>query len=451
MPRELFGTDGIRGVAGSYPLDHKTAHAVGAALGKWVTESREEREVVIGMDTRESGPWLAAEVAGGLAGEGVASDFAGITTTPGVAFLAKNGPFAAGVMISASHNPFQDNGIKLIGHSGYKLPDEQEEKLESDIFALLRAGHTGPAAKITIDENLDRTYIDHLAGTVPNGLQGLSIVTDCANGSASFLAPELFERLGGRVHRINCSPDGRNINLNSGSLHLDGLRAKVLEQAADVGVAFDGDADRALFVSRAGKIIDGDAVLLLTARYLKERGELAGKNGHPLVVATVMSNLGLERALESHGIEMIRTPVGDKYVLEEMLRRNAALGGEQSGHVIFHQYATTGDGMLTALRVFEVMRQSGMGLDELTRDLKVYPQRLVNVRVQNRKPLDELPGVAAEIRAAEASFGDSGRVLVRFSGTEPLARVMVEGPDLERVESFANRIASQIRVELGAE
>jgi phosphoglucosamine mutase len=451
MPRELFGTDGIRGVAGSYPLDHKTAHAVGAALGKWVTRSREERQVVIGMDTRESGPWLAAEVGGGLEGEGVASDFAGITTTPGVAFLAKNGPFAAGVMISASHNPFQDNGIKLIGNSGYKLPDEQEEKLESDIFALLRAGHTGPAAKIMVDEKLDRTYIDHLAATIPSGLQGLSIVADCANGSASFLAPELFERLGGRVHRINCSPDGRNINLNCGSLHLDVLREKVLEQAADVGVAFDGDADRALFVSRAGKIIDGDAVLLLTARYLKERGELAGKNGHPVVVATVMSNLGLQRALESHGIEMIRTPVGDKYVLEEMLRRNAALGGEQSGHVIFHQYATTGDGMLTALRVFEVMRQSGMGLDELTRDLKVYPQRLVNVRVRNRRPLDELPGVTAEIRAAEASFGDSGRVLVRFSGTEPLARVMVEGPDLERVESFANRIASQIQVELGAE
>src|ERR1017187_641400 len=203
------------------------------------------------------------------------------------------------------------------------------------------------------------------------------------------------------------------------------------------------------FVAR--KIIDGDAVLLLTARYMKERGELAGRNGHPVVVATVMSNLGLERALASNGIEMIRTPVGDKYVLEEMLRREAALGGEQSGHVIFHQYATTGDGMLTALRVFEVMRQSGEGLDELTRELKVYPQRLVNVRVRNRKPLDELPGVTAEIRAAEASFGDAGRVLVRFSGTEPLARVMVEGPDLERVESFANRIASQIRVELGAE
>ena len=451
MPRELFGTDGIRGVAGNYPLDHKTAHAVGAALGKWVSESRQGRQVVIGMDTRESGPWLAAEVAGGLAEQGIASDFAGVTTTPGVAFLAKNGPFAAGVMISASHNPYQDNGIKLIGHSGYKLPDEQEEKLESDIFSLLRAGHAGPTAMLAVDEDLDRTYIDHLARTIPDGLSGLAIVADCANGSASFLAPELFERLGARVHRMHCSPDGHNINLNCGSLHLEGLREKVLEESADVGVAFDGDADRALFVSRSGKIIDGDAVLLLTARYMKERGELAGRNGHPVVVATVMSNLGLERALASNGIEMIRTPVGDKYVLEEMLRREAALGGEQSGHVIFHQYATTGDGMLTALRVFEVMRQSGEGLDELTRELKVYPQRLVNVRVRNRKPLDELPGVTAEIRAAEASFGDAGRVLVRFSGTEPLARVTVEGPDLERVENFANRIASQIRVELGAE
>jgi phosphoglucosamine mutase len=339
----------------------------------------------------------------------------------------------------------------LIGHSGYKLPDEQEETLEADIFALLRTGYTGSAAALSVDEELDRTYIEHLAATVPTGLGGLSVVADCANGSASFLAPELFERLGARVHRMHCSPDGHNINLNSGSLHLEGLRAEVLKQSADVGVAFDGDADRALFVARSGKLIDGDAVLLLTARHMKERGELAGKNGHPVVVATVMSNLGLERALASHGIEMIRTPVGDKYVLEEMLRRDAALGGEQSGHVIFHQYATTGDGMLTALRVFEAMRQAGTGLDELTAELQVYPQRLVNVRVKERKPLNELPGVQAEIRAAEASFGDAGRVLVRFSGTEPLARVMVEGPDLERVENFASRIASQIRVELGAE
>lgn len=447
MARLLFGTDGIRGLAGTYPLDSKTAHAVGSALGKFVERSKQERQVVIGMDTRESGTWLAAEVAGGLARHGVAADFAGITTTPGIAYLARTGPFAAGVMISASHNPYRDNGIKLIAHTGYKLPDEQEEQLESEIFAVLRDGVAPSPADLQVDEDLDHTYIDHLAGTLPGGLAGLRIVVDCANGSASFLAPELFERLGASVRRLNCSPDGRNINLNSGSLHLEGLRKTVLEESADAGVAFDGDADRALFVSRSGRIIDGDAVLLLTARYLKSQGRLVSHT----VVATVMSNLGLERALTAHGIKMLRTPVGDKYVLEEMLRTGATLGGEQSGHVIFREYATTGDGMLTALRVFEVMRQAGAGLDELTADLKVYPQLLVNVRVKERKPLEDLPSVNAEIRAAEASFGDAGRVLVRFSGTEPLARVMVEGPDQERVETFANRIASQIRAELGGE
>ncbi len=451
MARTLFGTDGIRGVAGSYPLDRKTANAVGAALGKWIVESGRERQVVIGMDTRESGPWLASEVAGGLARHQVTADFAGVTTTPGVAYLAKTGPFAAGVMISASHNPYQDNGIKLIGHSGYKLPDEQEESLEVEILALLAQGIDSAPAALTVDTGLGRTYIDHLASTLPDGLGGLRIVADCANGSASFLAPELFERLDARVVRTGCSPDGQNINLNCGSLHLEALRARVLAEGADVGVAFDGDADRALFVSRSGKIIDGDAVLLLTARALQQKEQLTGRNGHPLVVATVMSNLGLERALKSHGIEMLRTPVGDKYVLEEMLRTGAALGGEQSGHVIFHQYATTGDGMLTALRVFEVMRRSGAGLDELTSELQVYPQLLLNVRVRERKPLADLPAVAEEIRAAEASFGDAGRVLVRFSGTEPLARIMVEGPDLERVEKFAHRIAEKIRGELGAE
>lgn len=451
MARTLFGTDGIRGVAGEYPLDRKTANAVGAALGKWVRRSKQEPQVVIGMDTRESGPWIAAEVAGGLESQEVSVNFAGITTTPGVAYLAKNGPFAAGVMISASHNPYRDNGIKLIGHSGYKLPDQQEETLETEIFALLRDGGESSPTTLRVDTGLDRTYIQHLASTLPQGLAGLRIVCDCANGSASALAPELFERLGARVRTTHCSPDGRNINLNCGSLHLDVLRQAVLEESADVGVAFDGDADRALFVSRSGKIVDGDAVLLVTARYLKNQGRLACGEGPPAVVATVMSNLGLERALASHGIRLIRTPVGDKYVLEEMIRIGAVLGGEQSGHVIFHQFATTGDGMLTALRVFEVMRASGTGLDELTSELQVYPQRLVNVRVRERKPMEELPGVKAAIRDAEKSFGDTGRVLVRFSGTEPLARVMVEGPDLERVEKFANHIASEIRAELGAE
>jgi len=455
VARALFGTDGIRGVAGEAPLDHKTAQAVGAALGDWIIKSPQpHREVLsgrvlIGMDTRESGPWLAAEVAAGLARHGVEVEFAGVTTTPGVAYLAKNGPFAAGVMISASHNPYQDNGIKLIGHAGYKLPDEQEELLEKEIFSLLDRGAHSPPAPLAVNAGLDRAYTDHLAATLPGDLSGLKIVADCANGSASILAPELFERLGARVHRIHCSPDGRNINLNCGSLHLEVLQAAVLEQKADVGVAFDGDADRALFVARSGKIIDGDAVLFVTGRYLKEHGQLTAHGHPPLIVATVMSNLGLERALCAHGIDMIRTPVGDKYVLEEMLKRGAVLGGEQSGHVIFHRYATTGDGMLTALRVFEVMRDANAGLDELTREVQVYPQRLVNVRIKQKRRLEDLPGVVAEIRAAEESFGDSGRVLVRFSGTEPLARVMVEGPELDRVETFAKRIASQIQAELG--
>ncbi|HYL39225.1 MAG TPA: phosphoglucosamine mutase [Bryobacteraceae bacterium] len=449
MARTLFGTDGIRGEAGAYPLDHQTANAAGAALGEWILESHTEPQVVVGMDTRESGPWLAAEVAGGLASRNIAVDFAGVTTTPGVAYLAKTGPFAAGVMISASHNPYQDNGIKLIGHTGYKLPDEQEERLEATISALLAANRRSSPASLQVDAGLDRSYLEHLASTLPGGLRRLRIVADCANGSASALAPELFERLGARVRSIHCSPDGRNINLNCGSLHLESLRAAVLQQPVDAGVAFDGDADRALFVAPSGKIMDGDAVLLLAARYLKGQGRLSRPGAPPMVVATVMSNLGLERALASHGIQMIRTPVGDKYVLEEMMRRHALLGGEQSGHIIFHDYATTGDGMLTALRVFEVMLQTGESLDALTRELQVYPQRLVNVRVRERKPLDQLPGVLAEIRAAESSFGDSGRVLVRFSGTEPLARVMVEGPDLERVEAFAHRIAAQIQADLG--
>src|SRR4029077_7267825 len=256
--------------------------------GTWLQQSHQQPQVVIGMDTRESGPWLAAELAGGLGLHGVVSQFDGVTTTPGIAFLAKTGPFAAGVMISASHNPYQDNGIKLIGHSGYKLPDEQEESLEAEIFSLLSQGLESSPATLQVNQGLDRSYVDYLAGTLPEGLGGLRIVADCANGSASFLAPELFERLGARVTGIHCSPDGRNINLDCGSLHLEPLRAAVLEQSADVGVAFDGDADRALFVSSSGKVIDGDAVLLLAARHLKQQSRLSSNNGSPVVVATVM-------------------------------------------------------------------------------------------------------------------------------------------------------------------
>jgi phosphoglucosamine mutase len=441
--RKLFGTDGIRGVAGEYPLDQATATALGVALARWIGEEHLNREVVIGMDTRESSPWIAEHVAGGLAREGVGVQFAGLITTPGLAHAAKVGPFAAGVMISASHNPYHDNGIKIIDHSGFKLPDEQEHALERHLFDWLESGKTAEPKRLVADPNLDREYLDHLAATVLGGLAGVRMVVDGANGSASHLAPQLLERLGARVDCMNCSPDGRNINLNCGSQHLEGLRKKVVETGADLGVAFDGDADRALFVSHSGKIVDGDAVLLLTALPLHARGRLTE------VVATVMSNLGLERALKQHGIGLVRTAVGDKYVLEEMLRRDALLGGEQSGHIIFREYATTGDGLLTALRVLDVMRGSGRNLDELTEELTTYPQLLVNVRVRERRPLDELGKVTAEIRRTESEFGDAGRVLVRFSGTEPLARVMVEGPALDRVEFNAHAIAAAIRGEIG--
>lgn len=448
MPRQLFGTDGIRGVAGDPPLDPRTAFAVGAVLGEWAGKAEPGKQVVIGMDTRESGPWLAAEVAGGLAAAGVKTRFAGLVTTPGVAWLTRTGPFVAGVMISASHNPYRDNGIKIFDHSGFKLPDAVEHALETKIFALLESGAAPAPAEPAIDEGLDNAYIDFLAGTCEGSLEGLSLVIDCANGAASHLAPELFERLGARVTALAHTPDGRNINLDCGALHVETLRARVLAEKAGAGVAFDGDADRAILVSARGKIIDGDAVLLIAGRDMRDRGTLRGPDGAPTVVATVMSNLGLERALGALGIRMLRTPVGDKYVLEEMERRGVNLGGEQSGHVIFRDYATTGDGLLTALRVLEIARRAGAGLDELTQGLEIYPQRLVNVRVKRKRPLEELASVSREVRTAEQEFGEAGRVLVRFSGTEPLARVMVEGPSIDRVEHFARQIAEAIRTEL---
>jgi len=448
--RQLFGTDGIRGVAGQFPLDPQTAHALGAALGDVARRLAREPEVVIGMDTRESGPWLAAQVAGGLAEHGVRTRFAGVITTPGIAYLTRTNSFVAGVMISASHNPYQDNGIKVFGHSGYKLPDEQEHLMEQAIFAYRKAGRKAEPYPLSVDPGLDQRYVDSLAATVPQSLEGLGLVVDCGNGAASHLAPQLFEGLGAQVLRLGCSPDGRNINLGCGALHLEALRDEVRTEGTGLGVAFDGDADRAIFVARSGKIVDGDAVLLVVARSWLAKGRLTGPEGTPTVVATVMSNLGLERALTARGIRLLRTPVGDKYVLEEMLRSGALLGGEQSGHIIFLDCATTGDGLLTALRVLEIMRESGLGLDELTEELEIYPQRLVNVRIRNKKPLSKLPAVLAEIRAAEEAFGPAGRVLVRFSGTEPLARVMVEGPELAQVEGFAARIARAIQHELGA-
>jgi phosphoglucosamine mutase len=448
MGKQLFGTDGIRGVAGEYPLDRRTLYVFGVALAGTARHLDPDPEIVIGMDTRESGPWIAEQVAGGLAECGVRSRMAGVVTTPGIAYLTRAGDFVAGVMISASHNPYEDNGLKVFGHSGFKLPDEEEHGMEQVIFRLLETGESEARGKaLTGDPALVQRYIDYLLSTVSSRFDGIRMVIDCGNGAASHFAEELFCRNGAEVHPIFCEPDGRNINLNCGALHVENLRRAVVEHKANLGVAFDGDADRSIFISASGKIVDGDAVLLIAARALRSAGRLPGS----LVVATVMSNLGLEKALARDGIRMLRTPVGDKYVLEEMIRQGAALGGEQSGHVIFREYATTGDGMLTALRILETAKQSGAGLDELTQDLEVYPQRLYNVRVRERKPLTEMLGVEHEISACEKALGSSGRVLVRFSGTEPLARVMVEGPELAQVEDLGQRIARAIQREIGLE
>ncbi len=444
MARQLFGTDGIRGVAGEYPLQPRLVKAFGTALAHWASQHGKQPEVVIGMDTRESGQWLAEAVAGGLAAGGVKTRFAGLITTPGVAYLTRTQDFVAGVMISASHNPFQDNGLKVFDHSGFKLPDEQENMLEGEIFKLLESAPEPPSLPLEVDPGLDARYVDFLASTFQGSLKNLNIVLDCANGASEHLAPELFERLGAQVHAIGCDANGRNINLNCGALHVENLREQVLARGADLGVAFDGDADRAMFISGNGKLVDGDHVLLVVGRHLLSQGKLPGDQ----VVATVMSNLGLERALEASGIKLTRTPVGDKYVLEEMVRSGAVIGGEQSGHVIFRDSATTGDGMLTAVRLLDVVTSTGHTLDELSADLKIYPQILVNVRFKNKRPLADCPQVNQQIREVEESFGNAGRVLVRFSGTEPLARVMVEGPEIERVKAGAERIAEALRVEL---
>ena len=446
MAKRLFGTDGVRGVAGTYPLDPKTVTALGIALAHDLQrQGLAAKPVLAGMDTRESGPAIAAQLADGMSQQGIEIKFAGVLTTPGVAYLTRTGDFAAGIMISASHNPFEDNGIKVFARTGYKLPDAEEHEIEEEVFRVLpdinpAAAPTHLAATISV-----KPYLDFILSTLAVPLGGRRVVLDCGNGAASALAPELFREAGAHVTAINNQPNGRNINLNCGALHLEQLQAKVLELKADAGVAFDGDADRALLVGPSGRIVDGDAIMLIAARRLQKDGHLPGN----IVVSTVMSNLGLEKALERLGIKMVRTGVGDKYVLEEMLRRNAPLGGEQSGHIIFSEYSTTGDGMLTALKVLESCVREDETLDELAADLKVFPQLLVNVGVKERKPLEMLPRVVDEIRACENELDGSGRVLVRFSGTELLLRVMVEGADQKQIERLADRIVSAIHIELG--
>jgi phosphoglucosamine mutase len=446
MSRQLFGTDGIRGVAGQFPLDPPTVYAFGRALGEWVRSHSPSPRALIGMDTRESGPALAAQAIAGLAREGVAADFAGVIPTPGVAWLTRTGPYAAGLMISASHNPFADNGLKLFAHSGYKVPDAEELALEQRLLAL--ASEPAPALFPPLPpvNNALAAYEDFLASTLPVSLAGVRVVVDGGNGAASALAPRLLARLGAEVIPFHCAPNGRNINLHCGALHLETIQQAAVAHRASLAVAFDGDADRAMFASPSGRRIDGDHVLFLCGAHALRTGHLPGHT----VVATVMSNLGLELALRREGIRLRRTAVGDKYVLEEMIRSGAAIGGEQSGHVIFHEFTTTGDGILTLLRLLAVLAAANAPLDSLAAGLTVLPQTLVNVRFERKRPLEDCPAVQSAIRDCEAEFAEAGRVLVRFSGTEPLARVMVEGPTLPRVDHHAARIAHAIEAALAS-
>ena len=447
--RKLFGTDGIRAIAGESPLDPKTIYAAGLALAHQVNGSHRQPRILLGMDTRESSNWIAAVLSAGLAEGGAAVESAGVITTPAIAYLARKLGFSAGVVISASHNPWQDNGIKIFGGDGYKLPDATELGIEEEIFRRVETSVAPDPAALTpppIDVRHRADYEDFLRSAVPGlDLRGLHVVVDCANGAASAIAPELFAHLGGKIHLTHTTPDGRNINASCGALHPDVVAAETKKLSADIGVTFDGDADRALFADAKGNVVNGDAILLLTARDLKARGLLHAST----VVATTMSNMGLEAALKRDGICMLRAPVGDKYVLERMQQEKASLGGEQSGHILFPHLATTGDGLLTALVMLDIVRRSGRPLDELVSDLKVFPQVIVNVRVKEKKPLDEISAVADSIHDAEEELNSNGRVVVRYSGTEALARVMIEAESESLMRRHADRIAAAIRDALG--
>jgi phosphoglucosamine mutase len=451
MAKELFGTDGIRGIPGEYPLDDATLDRVGLALGNYLRSQGsahgESPRVLIGRDTRESGPHIAERIACGLAAGGANPISAGVLTTPGVAWLVNREGFAAGVVISASHNPYHDNGVKLISSTGMKFPDATEAALEQSVLSSQDTVSTATALRLHDNEKIDNDYLAGLAQAILPGakLAGMKIVLDCANGAASNLAPRLFRSLGADVTAINHTPDGKNINANCGSLHPESMQKRVVECGAALGVAFDGDADRAIFSSATGKLVDGDGVLFVVARYLKSTGSLKGN----VVVGTTMANLGLERALGDSGLKLARTAVGDRYVLEEMRRIGANFGGEQSGHILFLNDATTGDGMLTALKLASIISIVGP-LDSLAADLKIFPQKIVNVRVRSKPPLDSLPEVDRILREAEKALGNSGRVVLRYSGTEPLARVMVEAERDEDVRRWTESLAGALRSAIGA-
>jgi phosphoglucosamine mutase len=446
IPR-LFGTDGVRGTAGEYPLDPPTVRRLGAALVRALDGSRSTGpRMLIGRDTRESGSWIERELAHGASGGGARVTSAGVVPTPAVAYLTRSAGYDLGVVISASHNPFEDNGIKVFSGRGEKFTERVEREVEAIVADPSWVAPPGDAPTVA-EEHLVGPYLDHLRAVFPEAsrVAGLKLAIDCANGATTTVAPELFTSLGLQTVVIGNTPDGRNINLDCGSTHPERLADAVRTHGCALGVAFDGDGDRAIFADARGEIVNGDAVLLMSAVQLQRENRLKGN----AIVATVMSNIGLELALAQKGIGLVRCAVGDKYVMEEMLARGLSLGGEQSGHVIFSDYLFTGDGLCTALNVLRTMALTGRSLQDLASDLVSYPQVLTNVRVREKIDLRTVPLVAAAIDRIEARAAGQGRLVVRYSGTEPLLRVMIEGKHEDEIRAWAQEIVDAVKQHLG--
>ena len=445
----LFGTDGARGVANS-ELTCELAMKIGRAAAMVLTESCAHKpKVLIGMDTRASSHMLAAAIGAGLCSVGADVLIIDVVPTPAVAFLVKEYDYDAGVMISASHNPCEYNGIKIFQGNGYKLPDELENEIEEIILDETKLPPVvlgGDVGKISFSSKAVDDYIFHLAMTADGDFKGMKIALDCANGSASVTARALFTRLGAKCCIINETPNGTNINENCGSTHLEQLQKFVVENKCDIGFAFDGDADRLLVVDENGEVVDGDKIIAVCSKFMKENNKLKNNTA----VVTVMSNMGFFKFCEKNGINCVKTKVGDRYVLEEMVKNGYIIGGEQSGHIIFLDHATTGDGQMSAIQVLNVLKSTGKKISELASEMQVYPQVLINVRVSNfgKARLDKDEEVQLAIREASEELGDTGRVLVRVSGTEPLVRVMLEGEDYNQIKSLAESIAKVIEERL---
>ena len=445
----LFGTDGIRGLANGQTLTAEIAVDVAVAAAHILVESSSNKgkrpRAIVGQDSRASGEFLEAAVAAGLASAGIDVYRVGVLPTPAIAYLVGESGADLGVMISASHNPMPDNGIKLFSRGGGKLDDSIEAAIEKRMGEPWTRPTGRNVGRITFDDTASARYLDHLATSVTTPLKGMKIVVDCANGASSFVAPIAYEKAGATVVAIHHSPDGWNINENCGSTHLEDLQAAVIKEGADFGIAHDGDADRCLAIDGAGKVVDGDAIMTILAIGFKNRGGLTSNT----IVGTVMSNLGFMHAMKDAGISVISTAVGDRYVLEKMIEGDFSLGGEQSGHLIMREFANTGDGILTALQLAQEVVRSGKSLAELASQMQRFPQVLINVSDVKKDKLDESAAIAKAVATAESTLGENGRVLLRASGTEPLVRVMVEASSDNLAQDIATSLAAVVKAELG--